>query len=360
VVHQSIPSPGRRVSVGVMANRSTALSRRLARVIAALQEVVARQPKRAAIRSPSARLPGDWQPFDASIPVELTALHDGPLVSVVTVCRNAARFLPRAIASVKAQDYRNIEYLIQDGASTDRTRSVVAAEGLSGGFVSEPDLCALDGLLKAARRARGDYIAVCWADDELLPHAVRWGMDSIRHADVIYGDQVVDRRPADSAFVARSAPWDPDRFLQGEFFPSFPSSFYRRDVLVKLGERLTVFDHDEWEYWVRLGRLGRIRYVPGVAALFHVHGKTQWVGKRAAAYVATQVKGRKRAIADLGLSRAMQRRAEMGAELWAALHLTGWAKHALPAICGHTERALALANGDYRFGLLLKRLQDAR
>ena len=39
---------------------------------------------------------------------------EGPLISVVTVCKDARRFIPRAIASVRAQTYRPTEHVIQD------------------------------------------------------------------------------------------------------------------------------------------------------------------------------------------------------------------------------------------------------
>lgn len=52
-----------------------------------------------------------------------------PLVSVILPTRNRAHLLPRAIASVLAQTYRNIELIVVNDASTDSTADVLAAIG---------------------------------------------------------------------------------------------------------------------------------------------------------------------------------------------------------------------------------------
>ena len=47
--------------------------------------------------------------------------HEYPLITVVTITRNRASLIGRAIESVLAQTYRNIEYIIIDFASTYNT-----------------------------------------------------------------------------------------------------------------------------------------------------------------------------------------------------------------------------------------------
>ena len=48
-----------------------------------------------------------------------------PLVSIVTPCLNAARFLEETLDSVLTQDYPRIEYIVIDGGSTDRTLEIL-------------------------------------------------------------------------------------------------------------------------------------------------------------------------------------------------------------------------------------------
>ena len=46
-------------------------------------------------------------------------------ISVVTPNFNGAEWLERAIRSVVSQDYRNIEYIVMDGGSTDESLQII-------------------------------------------------------------------------------------------------------------------------------------------------------------------------------------------------------------------------------------------
>jgi hypothetical protein len=177
----------------------------------------------------------------------LEAIDDGPLVTIACVTRNAAHYLPRAIASMRAQTYRNTEILVQDGASTDETLTIVREHGLGSGLISEPDHGTTHGLVNLAQRARGEIIAVCWADDELLPHAVGWAaaMFARCQADVIYGDALVvfDDYGREQLQIGRE--WDLKAFSRQHFFPPFAATFFSREALLSLGRHRRTTDEDE-------------------------------------------------------------------------------------------------------------------
>nr|AIA90685.1 Glycos_transf_2 [uncultured Helicobacter sp.] len=46
-------------------------------------------------------------------------------VSVITVCRNAEKTIEKTIKSVLEQEYKNVEYIIVDGNSSDSTYEIV-------------------------------------------------------------------------------------------------------------------------------------------------------------------------------------------------------------------------------------------
>ncbi len=50
-----------------------------------------------------------------------------PLVSVAMVTRNVERFLPEAIESILNQTFRDLEFLIVDFGSTDKTKSIISS-----------------------------------------------------------------------------------------------------------------------------------------------------------------------------------------------------------------------------------------
>ena len=106
--------------------------------------------------------------------------HLHPKFSVITVTYNAGAVIEDTIQSVITQTYKNIEYIIVDGASTDKTMSIVNRyrERISV-VVSEPDRGLYDAMNKGIRLATGDYLCFLNAgdsfheDDTLLPSCTK-------------------------------------------------------------------------------------------------------------------------------------------------------------------------------------------
>jgi len=116
---------------------------------------------------------------------------DTPLVSIITVTFNAAEKVEKAIQSVAHQTYSEIEYIIIDGGSRDETLPIV--RGLAAHvdcLVSEPDKGIYDAMNKGLRRARGRYVALLNADDQLYPEFVARSVEALLRsdADISYCD----------------------------------------------------------------------------------------------------------------------------------------------------------------------------
>ena len=89
-----------------------------------------------------------------------------PLISVITVVYNGDKHLQQTIDSVYNQTYKNIEYIIIDGGSTDNTINIIKQnEEKISYWVSEPD----DGLYHAMNKginvANGELIGLINSDD---------------------------------------------------------------------------------------------------------------------------------------------------------------------------------------------------
>ncbi len=96
-----------------------------------------------------------------------------PLVTVITVVLNGAQHLEQTIKSVLGQTYRNIEYIIIDGGSTDGTLDIIKKYGDSIDYwVSEPDKGIYDAMNKGIRLATGEIIGIINSDDYYLDGAI--------------------------------------------------------------------------------------------------------------------------------------------------------------------------------------------
>lgn len=124
--------------------------------------------------------------------------HLHPKFSIITVTYNAESVLDDTIQSIVTQTYHNIEYIIIDGGSTDRTLNIVNRyKNLITKVISESDNGLYDAMNKGINLATGDYICFMNAGDEfheddtlqLIVHSLK-GTDL---PDVIYGDtDIVD------------------------------------------------------------------------------------------------------------------------------------------------------------------------
>lgn len=89
-----------------------------------------------------------------------------PLVSVITVVFNGAETLEHTIQSVIKQGYDNIEHIVIDGGSTDRTTDILRSyDDNIDYWVSEKDAGIYDAMNKGIALARGKYIGMLNADD---------------------------------------------------------------------------------------------------------------------------------------------------------------------------------------------------
>lgn len=87
-------------------------------------------------------------------------------VSIITTCYNRAGTIRGAIESVLAQNYRDIEYIVVDGASTDGSIEIINEYGgRIAKIVSEPDHGMYEAINKGIRLATGDVIGLLHSDD---------------------------------------------------------------------------------------------------------------------------------------------------------------------------------------------------
>jgi len=87
-------------------------------------------------------------------------------ISIITICYNAGNIIEATLNSVINQTYKNIEYIVIDGGSTDETNSIITQYSpYINTYISETDHGIYDAMNKGIRHATGDYINFMNAGD---------------------------------------------------------------------------------------------------------------------------------------------------------------------------------------------------
>ncbi|NBD33152.1 MAG: glycosyltransferase [Cyanobacteria bacterium] len=106
---------------------------------------------------------------DSQVNGSRESLKVKPLISIITVVKNGEANLEKTIQSVIRQTYENVEYIIVDGASKDRTIDIIRKyEGHIDYWVSEPDKGISDAFNKGIILSSGTWINFLNAGDCFL------------------------------------------------------------------------------------------------------------------------------------------------------------------------------------------------
>lgn len=161
-------------------------------------------------------------------------------ISVITVCYNAAETIERTIRSVRSQTYPNVEYVIVDGASTDRTLNIARenADAIAK-IVSEKDGGIFDAMNKGVTLATGDIAYFLnaddyFADDRVLSDVAR-AFEEDESRKLVYGNVILKGGPEGvTCFPARAfKTWSISEFLHNSF--CHQAVFVRRSLFSQLG-----------------------------------------------------------------------------------------------------------------------------
>lgn len=116
-----------------------------------------------------------------------------PKISIITVVYNAAKTLNDTIQSVANQSYKNIEYIIIDGNSTDGTVEIIKENSDKiDKWVSEKDSGIYDAMNKGIKLCTGDWIYFLGADDILFDKDVISNVANLMtiNNQIVYGNVI--------------------------------------------------------------------------------------------------------------------------------------------------------------------------
>lgn len=104
----------------------------------------------------------------------MSNIKSKPIFSIITVVLNGEKFLRETIESVKNQSFKDYEYIIIDGGSTDKTLDIIKEYSEHIDFwISEKDLGLYDAFNKGILMAKGKYIGIINSDDIYTINALK-------------------------------------------------------------------------------------------------------------------------------------------------------------------------------------------
>ncbi len=172
-------------------------------------------------------------------------------LTIITVNLNNLEGLKRTVSSVLSQSWRDFEYFVIDGASTDGSAEYLesTSKDLSW-WVSEKDQGLYDAMNKGIERAKGEYLLFLNSGDYLVNERVlEQAKRELTGEGIIYGDLLEKQR--NGKLSVRKFPDVLDfGFLYSYYLPH-PSTFIRRDIFNLTGNYVVNEISSDWQFLMK-------------------------------------------------------------------------------------------------------------
>lgn len=209
-------------------------------------------------------------------------------LSIITPSYNQGQFIERTIQSVLGQDFKNLEYIVMDGGSTDNTVSILKKYQDALTWTSEKDHGQTHAVNKGLSKSHGEIIGWLNSDDIYYPDAFRSVVeyfDAHPEVDLAYGHaNHIDPNDAILEPYYTEA-WDFEKF-KSVCFLCQPAVFFRRGVVHRFGQLDESLNYCmDYEYWTRLALGGaRFSFIPKLLAGSRLYPENKTLGSAIAVH----------------------------------------------------------------------------
>lgn len=202
-----------------------------------------------------------------------------PKISIVTPTFNRSDYLEETILSVISQNYPNLEYIIIDGGSNDKTLEIINKykEHLKY-WVSEPDKGMYHAIQKGFEKSTGEIMAWLNSDDKYHIGAlniVSQIFSEVKEAEWIIGTPSLYNENGECVKIFPNTKWSKSRFWVGDYkWIQQETVFWRRSLWEKTGSTLNLsykFAAD-FELWCRFFQFAKLVSIETILSGFRQHG----------------------------------------------------------------------------------------
>jgi FkbM family methyltransferase len=209
--------------------------------------------------------------------LKIEPLPSPQVVSIVTPTMNSEQFLMHTINSIIDQSYPNMEYIIQDGSSSDGTLDLIDKYASKIAHVnSARDSGMAQAINRGFSHATGDIMAYLNSDDLLLPGSLNFVASYFARnpdVDVVYGHRVIISTNGEEVGRWVLPPHDSAVLSWADYVPQ-ETLFWRRRIWEKIGAEMdeTFRFALDWDLLLRFREAGaRFVRVPRFLGAFRVH-----------------------------------------------------------------------------------------
>lgn len=193
-------------------------------------------------------------------------------ISIITCTLNSEVTIKKSIRSIQKQNYKNIEHLIIDGGSTDKTLQIIKKTKKKNlNLYSLKDNGIYDALNKGIKYSTGNIVGILHSDDFYKNNNIlRIIVDTFKHtkADLVYGDLLYVKKDYPFAAIRywRAGKFYKEKLLNG-WMPPHPTVFIKKKLFNKIGFYKTIYKISaDYDFLIRIFNYKNINqvYIPKV------------------------------------------------------------------------------------------------